>query len=198
LFGASGVGKSTLIQLIFGLREAQSGHVNIAMGNPSTSTRELLGYATAEPFLLHASVSENLCYGNPGTAPEAMLDAARLAEAQQFILTLPEGFETVIGGRGHSLSDGQRQRLGLARLFLASPRVLVLDEAFSALDPDTEKRVRANLFNAFADRAILAISHRLGGLDQYDRLMLMNDGCVRQVSAQELTAYFSQRAPLQA
>jgi len=101
---------------------------------------------------------------------------------------LPEGFDTVIGGRGHSLSDGQRQRLGLARLFLADPDVLVLDEAFSAMDPETENRVRANLFKAFA-------GHRLTGLEQFDRLLLLKEGQLQPVSQEELFAYFELNSP---
>jgi ATP-binding cassette subfamily B protein len=115
--------------------------------------------------------------------------------SRRFILSLPDGFDTVIGGRGHSLSDGQRQRLGLARLFLADPDVLVLDEAFSAMDPETESRVRNNLFKAFSDRAILAISHRLSGLEQFDRLLLMQDGQLQQVSQEELLTYFQLNSP---
>jgi len=179
LFGFSGAGKSTLVQLLFGLRNPDAGTVSV-------HSRDRLGYASSEPFLLHASVRENLCYGNPHCSDEAMVEAARLAEATKFILSLPAGFDTVIGGRGQTLSDGQRQRLGLARLFLADPEVLVLDEAFSAMDPETESRVRANLFSVFADRAVLAISHRLGGLDQFDRLLLLREGTLRPVSRQEL------------
>ena len=146
LFGASGAGKSTLVQLLFGLRQPSAGAVLID-GRPAhdgdlASRRDDLGYAGAEPFLLHATVEENLRYGNPDARRADVERAAALAEAHTFIAALPAGYATVIGGRGLALSDGQRQRLGLARLFLANPRVLVLDEAFSALDLDTEARVR--------------------------------------------------------
>ena len=195
VFGTSGSGKSTLVQLLFGLRKPLDGTVRIGAGSKGRNTHDALGYASSDPFLLHASVRENLCYGNPGVSNESMAEAARLAEASKFILSLPEGFDTVIGGRGHTLSDGQRQRLGLARLFLADPDVLVLDEAFSAMDPETESRVRANLFRAFADRAILAISHRLTGLEQFDRLLLMQEGQLQQVSKEELFTYFELNGP---
>ena len=188
VFGTSGAGKSTLVQLLFGLRRPHSGTVSV-------HAHDTLGYASSEPFLLHASVRENLCYGNPHCTAEAMVEAARLAEATRFILSLPQGFDTVIGGRGQTLSDGQRQRLGLARLFLAAPDVLVLDEAFSAMDPETENRVRAKLFNAFADRAVLAISHRLSGLEQYDRLLLLQEGELHPLSQEELLAYFALNSP---
>lgn len=199
VFGTSGAGKSTLVQLLFGLRKPDVGTVSVGTGsraaNRGRSIHDTLGYASSDPFLLHASVRENLSYGNPNATTEKMVEAARLAEANKFILSLPEGFDTVIGGRGHSLSDGQRQRLGLARLFLADPDVLVLDEAFSAMDPETESRVRANLFSAFADRAVLAISHRLGGLEQFDRLLLLQEGQLHAVSEEELLAYFDLNQP---
>jgi ABC-type bacteriocin/lantibiotic exporter with double-glycine peptidase domain len=195
VFGMSGAGKSTLVQLLFGLRTPHNGKVKIGAGNKGGHPHDALGYASSDPFLLHDSVRENLCYGNPDVSTESMAEAARLAEANKFILSLPEGFETVIGGRGHTLSDGQRQRLGLARLFLLDPDVLVLDEAFSAMDPETESRVRANLFSAFADRAVLTISHRLTGLEQFDRLLLMQEGQLHEVSREELFAYFELNNP---
>jgi ABC-type bacteriocin/lantibiotic exporter with double-glycine peptidase domain len=199
VFGASGAGKSTLVQLLFGLRKPHTGRVIVGHGsraaNRGRPLHDMLGYSSSDPFLLHASVRENLGYGILSVTTENMVEAARLAEANKFILSLPEGFDTVIGGRGHSLSDGQRQRLGLARLFLADPDVLVLDEAFSAMDPETESRVRANLFSAFADRAVLAISHRLTGLEQFDRLLLMREGQLHPVSKEELFAYFELNKP---
>jgi ABC-type bacteriocin/lantibiotic exporter with double-glycine peptidase domain len=202
IFGTSGAGKSTLVQLLFGLRKPHTGRVSVGIAkvaaNKGRSPHDILGYSSSDPFLLHASVRENLAYGNPGATTEKMVEAARLAEANKFILSLPEGFDTVIGGRGHSLSDGQRQRLGLARLFLADPDVLVLDEAFSAMDPETESRVRANLFKAFTDRAVLAISHRLTGLEQFDRLLLLKEGQLHPVNQQELFAYFELNSPRQA
>ena len=199
VFGTSGGGKSTLVQLIFGLRQPEKGNVRVGAGGPADMgdghAHDGLGYSSSDPFLLHASVRENLCYGNPNASTDAMVEAARLAEANKFILSLPEGFDTVIGGRGNTLSDGQRQRLGLARLFLTDPDVLVLDEAFSAMDPETESRVLANLFSAFADRAVLAISHRLTGLEQFDRLLLMREGQLHPVSKEELFDYFELNSP---
>lgn len=179
VFGTSGVGKSTLVQMLFGLRMPDSGAVRLATGLR-------LGYAGSEPFLLHGTVEENLRYGNPGATTQALVEAARLAEADRFIQGLPQGYDTIIGGRGLALSDGQRQRLGLARLCLGDPDILVLDEAFSALDPETEGRVRGNLRRALAGRTTLVISHRLHGLDEFDRLLLCDQGQLRQVSDDEL------------
>lgn len=172
LFGASGAGKSTLVQLLFGLRAPQAGEVRVG---------GRLGYAGAEPFLVHASAGENLRYGNPGASAEDLLRAADLARADEFLRELPQGYETVIGGRGSSLSDGQRQRIGLARLALRDPDVLVLDEATSGLDLDTEARVRRNLWAAFPDRTVLVVSHRPVGLGEFDRILFLDDGRLEEV-----------------
>lgn len=192
LFGASGVGKTTLVHLLFGLRQPTAGAVLID-GRPacdarSASCRGVLGYAGAEPFLLHAAIEENLRYGNPGARREDLERAVALAAADAFIADLPDGYRTVIGGRGLSLSDGQRQRLGLARLILRNPRVLVLDEAFSGLDMETEVRVRRNLWTAFSDRAALVISHRPVGLDEFDRILFLHDGRFTAVAPDEIRA----------
>jgi ABC-type bacteriocin/lantibiotic exporter with double-glycine peptidase domain len=190
LFGASGAGKSTLVQLLFGLRESSIGIVRIdgrsARECWRSGDRNVLGYAGAEPFLLHASVEENLRYGNPAATREDLARALALAEADAFVAALPDGCDTLIGGRGLALSDGQRQRLGLARLFLRNPQILVLDEAFSGLDLETEARIRANLWAAFADRTALVVSHRPVGLDEFDRILFLHDGRFTQVAPEEL------------
>ncbi len=188
LFGASGAGKSTLVQILFGLRQPHRGRVDY---------RGKIGYAGSEPFLLHASVEENLGYGNPLASLEEITEAARLAGAHGFIEDLPQGYQTVIGGRGLALSDGQRQRLGIARLILNRPDILVLDEAFSALDPETEALVRQNLWAVFNDRIILSITHRLDGLNAFDRLCLLQDGELRAVEERELRAALGPLAVLQ-
>jgi ABC-type multidrug transport system fused ATPase/permease subunit len=188
LFGTSGAGKSTLIQLLFGLREPGTGRVSVDGLVSRAVPAGLLGYAGAEPFLLHATVEENLRYGNPLATLEDLRRVAALAEADAFIRGLPEGYGTVIGGRGLALSDGQRQRLGLARLFLRAPRLLVLDEAFSGLDLETEARVRRNLWEAFPDRTALVISHRPVGLEEFDRILFLRDGRLSSVAPEELKA----------
>jgi ABC-type multidrug transport system fused ATPase/permease subunit len=192
LFGASGAGKSTLVQLLFGLRQPTGGSVlidgRLAHEACSTSCHGILGYAGAEPFLLHATVEENLRYGNPAAPREDVERAVALAEADDFIAALPDCYATVIGGRGLSLSDGQRQRLGLARLFLHNPRILVLDEAFSGLDLETEARVRQHLWEAFPDRTALVISHRPVGLSEFDRILFLHDGRFTTAAPDEVRA----------
>jgi ABC-type multidrug transport system fused ATPase/permease subunit len=187
LFGPSGVGKSSLVQLLFGLRAPAGGRIRVLGEPPGGATLPArIGYAGCEPFLLHATVEENIRYSAPGATGEAMADAARLAEAHGFILSLPEGYRTVIGGRGLALSDGQRQRIGLARLILQRPQILVLDEAFSGLDPATERRIRRNLWQGFRGQTILAISHRLDGLEAFDRLFYVADRGVHEIAAAEV------------
>jgi ABC-type multidrug transport system fused ATPase/permease subunit len=175
LVGASGAGKSTLVHLLFGLRTPQRGRVEVEGGPPGRDP-QALAYAGAEPFLLHASVADNLRYAAPRATDADLERAARAAQAHAFIAALPQGYATVIGGRGLALSDGQRQRLGLARLFLRDPRILVLDEAFCALDVDTEVAVRDALWRAFPRCAALVVSHRPVGLDEADRVLQLRDG----------------------
>ncbi len=188
LFGASGAGKSTLVQLLFGLRLPTAGAVLIDGRPAHECAGSALGYAGAEPFLVHATIEENLRYGNPSAARADIERAAALAEADGFIAALPDGYATVIGGRGLLLSDGQRQRLGLARLFLGDPAILVLDEAFSALDLETEARVRGRLWQAFSGRTVLIISHRPVGMTELDRVLVLRDGMLVAAPSQDAQA----------
>lgn len=196
VFGTTGGGKSTLVQMLFGLRQPQSGQVSV--GCAVGDSRAKLGYAGCDPFLLHATIAENLRYGNPGISDGELQTAATLAEAHTFISGLPDGYQTIVGGRGLALSDGQRQRIGLTRLILRNPGILVLDEAFSALDPDTEAKVRRNLFSRFPERTFMVITHRLHGLDDFDRLYLLIAGELRQVNSQELAVELDGTATRQA
>ncbi|HSC71094.1 MAG TPA: ABC transporter ATP-binding protein, partial [Candidatus Methylomirabilis sp.] len=187
IFGLSGSGKSTLVQLLFGLRSPHRGRITV--GGTARP-----GYAGGDPFLLHATVADNLHYGNGPISAAEMQAAAACAEAHDFISRLPDRYGAIIGGRGLALSDGQRQRLGLARLVLRKPEILVLDEAFSALDPETETRVRRNLFSRFSGRTFLVMTHRLHALEEFDRLYLMEGGRLRQVDATELREAFGRAA----
>ncbi|HQU50955.1 MAG TPA: ABC transporter ATP-binding protein [Casimicrobiaceae bacterium] len=188
LFGASGAGKSTIVHLLFGLREPDAGTVEVGGRRARDGGVASIGYAGAEPFLLHASVEANLRYAAPGATREAIGHALAIAEAASFVAALPDGLDTVVGGRGLALSDGQRQRLGIARLVLQAPRVFVLDEALSGLDLGTERDVRRNLRAAFPDRAMLVISHRPVAPGDVDRVLLLRDGGLREVDARDLPA----------
>jgi ABC-type multidrug transport system fused ATPase/permease subunit len=196
VFGASGAGKSTLVQLVFGLRVPATGTV-LVDGRPAHlrgCSGRALGYAGADPFLLHASVEENVRYGNAAVTRERVEAALALADADRFVSELPQGYATIVGGRGLALSDGQRQRLGLARLFLRDPDVLVLDEAFSALDLETESRIRKRLWQAFAGRTALVITHRPVALHEFDRILFLRDGRLDAVDAGALRALVGMRS----
>lgn len=188
IFGASGAGKSTLVQLLFGLRRPDVGSILVAGLPPHARADRVLGHAGAEPFLLHATVEENLRYANPDACRAEIDRAATLAEADAFIRALPEGYATMIGGRGLALSDGQRQRLGLARLVLQDPSILVLDEAFCCLDLETEARIRRTLWRAFAGRSIVSISHRPVDLEAFDRLLYLEGGALVAIAPDALRA----------
>jgi ABC-type multidrug transport system fused ATPase/permease subunit len=192
LFGASGAGKSTLVQLLFGLREPLEGRVSIAGGSPhDPRCAPALGYAGAEPFLMHATIEDNVRYGNPHARGDDVERALALADAAAFVAALPDGDRTIVGGRGLALSDGQRQRLGLARLFLRDPRIVVLDEAFCALDLDTEMRIRRNLWKALGEHTALVVSHRPVGLADFDRLLVLREGRFVEASADEVRSFAS-------
>jgi ABC-type bacteriocin/lantibiotic exporter with double-glycine peptidase domain len=187
LFGASGAGKSTLVQLLFGLRLPKIGDISLIDSKSDSSYDHgdtycrRLGYAGSEPFLIHATIAENIQYGNSRGSFEDMVEAAKVAEAHDFIMNLSNGYETVIGGRGTALSDGQRQRIGLARLFLKNAHIMVFDEVFSGLDPDTEGCIRSNMYDKFPNSTILFISHRLHALHEFNRLFLIENTQIRQV-----------------
>lgn len=188
IFGASGAGKSTLVQILFGLRAPVAGTAEIG-GAAGRCAGEVAGYAGCEPFLMHASVAENLRYGNEAATDAELRRAAFLAEADGFIQHLPDGYDTVIGGRGTALSDGQRQRIGLARLLLRDPEILVLDEAFSALDPETEARIRRNLLAHCPGRTVIMISHHLQQVEDFDSLLLMQGGRLTPVGRAEVRSF---------
>jgi len=180
LTGPSGAGKTTLVDLVLGLLEPTAGRIlvdDVPLSRiDRRAWRQEIGYVPQDPVLLHASVRENLTFGDPAVEEEAILRALAIAEAQDFVRQLPEGLETVVGERGAALSGGQRQRLALARALVHRPRLLVLDEVTSALDAETEKRICDNLV-AMPDRpTILAVTHRPAWLAIADRIVELGEG----------------------
>jgi ATP-binding cassette subfamily C protein len=180
LTGPSGAGKTTLVDLVLGLLEPTAGRIlvdDVPLSRiDRRAWRQEIGYVPQDPVLLHASVRENLTFGDPAVEEEAILRALAIAEAQDFVRQLPEGLETVVGERGAALSGGQRQRLALARALVRRPRLLVLDEVTSALDAGTEKRICDNLV-AMPDRpTILAVTHRPAWLAIADRIVEIGEG----------------------
>lgn len=180
--GLSGVGKSTLVDLLLRFYDPDQGAVLI----DGVDLRELdlaqwrasIGVVAQDPFLFHATVRENIAYGKLEATDEAVRGAARAAHAHEFILALPQGYETVIGDRGVRLSAGQRQRLAIARAVLRDPQLLILDEATSALDSESERQVQRALEAVRAERTVLMIAHRLSTVAHADHIVVLRDGRV--------------------
>jgi ATP-binding cassette subfamily B protein len=133
-----------------------------------------------ESYLFHGTVLENLCYGHPQARLDAAVAAARAANAHDFICRLPHGYETVVGERGHTLSGGERQRIAIARAILHDPRILILDEATSSVDTETEHRIQEALERLVAGRTVFAIAHRLSTLRRASRLFAVEDGVISE------------------
>ena len=180
--GPTGAGKSTLLKLLPRLYDVDEGAVRIddqdVRGVTLQSLRRAIGYVSQEPFLFFGTVKENIRYGTFDAGDDAIERAARRAQADEFIENLPDGYDTLIGERGVKLSGGQRQRLALARTMLKDPAILVLDEATSAVDTETEALIQTQLAEFAADRTTFVIAHRLSTVRTADRILVLNDGRV--------------------
>lgn len=180
LVGPSGAGKSTLIQLMVRFYDPTGGRILIDGHDLRTldigSYRTQVGMVLQEPFLFHGSLKDNISYGLEDAAPGAIIEAARAAHAHEFICKLPQGYETVIGERGQTLSGGERQRISIARAILHNPRILILDEATSNVDTETERKIQDALDQLVAGRTVIAIAHRLSTLRRANRLLVIKDG----------------------
>ena len=182
IVGRSGSGKSTLSKLIQRLYQPESGRIAIdnldIKSVDLASLRPQIAVVLQEDFLFNGTVLENITLGNPDVSPEEVLEAARLAVAHDFICDLPEGYETNVGERGTSLSGGQRQRITLARLFLSRAPILILDEATSNLDAETEQQVLENLKQVSHNRTMFLIAHRFAPLKRADLILTMEKGVI--------------------
>jgi ATP-binding cassette subfamily B protein len=180
LIGATGSGKSTLTQLIPRYYDPQGGRVLLDGADVRDlrldDLRRAVGMVSQEPFLFSATIRDNIAYGVPGAAEDAVLAAARLAQAEGFIRALPEGYDTVVGERGYTLSGGQRQRLAIARAVVTDPRVLVLDEATASVDASTEREISDALRAVMAGRTTIIIAHRLSTIALADEIVLVDGG----------------------
>ena len=178
--GHSGAGKTTLIHLICRFYEAQEGSIlidgmDILDVNP-ISLRKHFGVVLQDSFLFNSSVAENIAYANPKVSLDDIIDVAKMANAHDFILKLPDGYDTLTGERGARLSGGERQRIAIARAILREPDILFLDEATSSLDTETEAKIQEALERLVKGRTTFAIAHRLSTLKNADRLLILNQG----------------------
>jgi ATP-binding cassette subfamily B protein/subfamily B ATP-binding cassette protein MsbA len=182
LVGRSGAGKTTVTDLVARFHDPTRGRIQLNgtdIRNFKLATyRDLLAIVQQDVFLFDGSVSENIAYGRHDATFEEVDDAARRANAYEFIVRLPEQYETFIGERGVKLSGGQCQRLAIARAILASPQILILDEATSNLDTESEQLIQASMATLLAGRTTFVIAHRLSTIRRADLILLMEDGQV--------------------
>ena len=180
LVGQSGSGKTTVANLLNRFYDVQEGSIQIdgmdIKEATTESLRKLIGVVTQDSILFNDSVQNNLLIGNPNATDEEVIEAAKIANAHEFIITLSEGYHTNIGDQGNKLSGGQKQRLSIARAVLKNPPIMVLDEATSALDTESEKLVQEALENLMSNRTSLVIAHRLSTIQKADQIVVMQNG----------------------
>ncbi len=180
LVGRSGSGKTTFVKLVQRLYDVSGGSILIDGQDIAEATQQSLRSQIAivqqEPILFHRSLAENIAYGRPGASMAAIEQAARLANAHEFILRLPKGYGTLVGERGVKLSGGERQRVALARAFLADAPVLILDEATSSLDSESEALIQEAMERLMKGRTSIVIAHRLSTVRSLDRILVFDRG----------------------
>ena len=189
LVGSSGAGKTTLVNLVPRFYDVSSGRVLLDGADirdvELASLREKIGIVAQDTFLFNDTVANNIRYGRPDASMNAVFEAARNALADEFILALPQGYDTPIGERGVKLSGGQRQRLAIARALLKNAPILVLDEATSHLDTESEMLVQSALANLMAGRTVIVIAHRLSTIRRADKIVVLDQGRVSEVGTHE-------------
>jgi ATP-binding cassette, subfamily B, bacterial len=189
LVGPSGSGKTTLCNLIARFYDTTSGTIELDGTDlrriDVNSYRRLLGIVEQDVFLFDGTIAENIGYGRRDATPQQIAQAARAANAAGFIDKLEEGYNTLIGERGVRLSGGQKQRLAIARALLADPRILILDEATSSLDTESERLIQRSLARLMRGRTCFVIAHRLSTIRHADRIVVLEDGQLTEVGTHE-------------
>ena len=193
LVGSSGSGKSTLISLVMAFNRPLKGTILVDGKDlndiPLRDYREQLASVLQENFLFDGTIADNIGYARPGSTLDEIKHAARVAHCEEFILKFPEGYDTIVGERGIKLSGGQRQRVSIARAILAQPRVLILDEATSSLDSESEEMIQDGLKQLRSGRTTFVIAHRLSTIRSADQILVMEGGeIVERGSHEELLA----------
>ena len=193
IVGATGSGKSTLVKLLLRLYEVQSGNITLDGQDIKDivlwDLRRGIGLVSQDVFLFHGTVRENISYGSPDASISQIQKAAKIAEAEQFINELPQGYDTIVGERGQKLSGGQKQRIAIARAVLKDPPILILDEATSAVDNETEAAIARSLERITQNRTTIAIAHRLSTIRHSDCIYVMDYGqLVERGTHEELLA----------
>lgn len=189
IVGATGSGKSTVIKLLLRFYDVIQGRVTLDGQDLRTfnlpDLRGAIGLVSQDVFLFHGTVKENITYGTFGATDAQIIEAAKIAEAHDFIMELPQGYDTIVGERGQKLSGGQRQRISIARAVLKDPPVLVLDEATSSVDNETEAAIQRSLERIIVGRTTIVIAHRLSTIRNADRIFVLENGQLREQGKHE-------------
>lgn len=189
IVGATGSGKTTLVKLLLRFYDVRSGRILLDGYDirqlRSADLRRAIGFVSQDVFLFHGTVRENVAYGSFDASIEQIIEAAKVAEAHEFITDLPQGYDTIVGERGQKLSGGQRQRLSIARAVLKDPPVLILDEATSSVDNETEAAIQRSMERIIVGRTTIVIAHRLSTIRNADRIFVMEKGVLREQGQHE-------------
>ena len=187
--GATGAGKSTLARLLYRFYDVDSGRITLngqdLRAVTQSSLRAAIGIVPQEPFLFSRTIRDNITYAKPEATPDEIMAVARAAEAHDFIMDLPQGYETIVGERGQKLSGGQRQRISIARAVLKDPPVLILDEATSSVDNETEAAIQRSMERITVGRTTIVIAHRLSTVRNADRIFVLENGILREQGRHE-------------
>jgi ATP-binding cassette subfamily B protein len=187
--GPTGAGKTTLLNLICRFYDVTDGSILVdgkdIRSFPTLEYRRNIGIVLQDPFLFYGTIAENIAYGRPAASHDEIIAAARAARAHEFILQLPDGYDSIVGERGQTLSGGERQRISIARALLIDPRLLILDEATSSVDTQTEIQIQEALDNLVRGRTTLAIAHRLSTLRNADRIVVLDGGRIVETGSHE-------------
>lgn len=180
---------SAAMRLICRFYEAKDGCISIDGFNVRdlelTNLRRQIGVVLQEPYLFHGAILDNIAYGTDASSLSEVITAAKAANAHDFICGLPDGYDTIVGERGHNLSGGERQRISIARAILHNPRILILDEATSSVDTETEKNIQQALRRLIEGRTTFAIAHRLSTLNSANRLFVLQEGVLAEHGTHE-------------
>ncbi len=189
LVGRSGAGKTTITDLVARFYDPKSGRITLnghdLRDYQLRTYRDLIGVVQQEVFLFDGTVFENIAYANREATHEQVIEAAKRANADEFIMELPDGYDSVIGERGVKLSGGQRQRLSIARALLANPQILILDEATSNLDTESEQLIQESMTTLLRDRTTFIIAHRLSTITHADQIVVLDDGEIVETGTHE-------------